>query len=261
MSRRRTELSGMSSLRIAAAQSVSLPGNISANLDTHCAFIRAASVAAVDLLLFPELSLTGYELDSLGSCALKVDDGVLAPVRELACSKSMTVIVGAPLENRTPRPYIAAFIFFPDGRMDVYCKTHLHSGEQAFATAGEGVARCHALNGELFSLAICADTAHEVHAKRAATAGASLYLASVLVSESGYSADAGLMNSYAARCGFAVLMANHGGPSGGYVSAGKSAVWAPGGELIIAAAGSGSQLVIAQKTERMWSGELIKISA
>ena len=249
----------MKPLRIAAAQSVSLPGNISANIDTHCAFIRAASAAAIDLLLFPELSLTGYELGLLGSCALKADDVVLALVRELACSESMTVIVGAPLDNCTPQPHIAAITFFPDGRTDVYCKTHLHPGEQDFATAGAGDARCHALNDEFFSLAICADTAHEVHAESAARAGASLYLASVLVSEGGYAADAGLLSSYAARCGFAVLMANHGGPSGGYASAGKSAVWAPGGELIIAAAGSGSQLVIAQKTEQMWSGELIEL--
>ena len=259
MSRQCTEMLTMKSLRIAAAQSVSLPGNISANIDMHCAFIRAASAAAVDLLLFPELSLTGYELDLLGSCALKADDAVLAPLRELACSESMTVIVGAPLQNCTPHPHIAAITFFPDGRTDVYCKTHLHSGEHAFATAGDGLVRCHALKGELFSLAICADTAHEVHAKNAAHAGASLYLASVLVSEGGYAVDAGLLSTYAAHCAYAVLMANHGGPSGGYAAAGKSAVWAPGGELIVAAAGTGNQLVIAQKTEQAWSGELLEL--
>ena len=44
-----------------------------------------------------------------------------------------------------------------------------------------------------------------------------------------------------------VLMANHGGRSGAYQSAGRSAFWAPGGEPVVAAPGTGNTLVIASK--------------
>lgn len=49
-------------LRIAAAQSTSVAGDITANMLIHTRFINAAHQAGVALLVFPELSLCGYEL-------------------------------------------------------------------------------------------------------------------------------------------------------------------------------------------------------
>lgn len=44
----------------AAAQCAIRDGDIPANLALHLAFMRQAHEQGVDLLLFPELSLTGY---------------------------------------------------------------------------------------------------------------------------------------------------------------------------------------------------------
>ena len=49
--------------KIAAAQVASVRGDIEANVATHAAAIQAASERHVSVLVFPELSLTGYELD------------------------------------------------------------------------------------------------------------------------------------------------------------------------------------------------------
>jgi predicted amidohydrolase len=249
----------MTHLRIAAAQSVSIPGDVAANVANHCRFIAAASTADVDILVFPELSLSGYELQLLPACTVAPHDTVLSPIKELARSAGMTAIVGAPVAGDIERPRIGSIIFFPDGRTSVYCKQYLHSEEELFAIAGVADARCYRLGGEAFAVAICADTSHEEHAQAASTAGASLYLASVLVSEGGYAADSGNLQRYAVQYGFATLMANHGGPSGGYVSAGKSALWSREGKLVIAAPGAGSYLVIASGNAKGWSGELLAV--
>jgi predicted amidohydrolase len=251
----------MPSLRIAAAQSISIAGDIAANVLTHMRFIAAAHRAGVDLLVFPELSLCGYELPLLRDCLLHAEDIRLAPIRNMARETGMTVVVGAPVHHGTGSvPAIGAIIFFPDGRHAVYCKQHLHPGEDQFAAAGDAAGLKYDLNGVSFSLAICADTAHEQHARNAATAGAPLYLAGVLVSEGGYAADTARMQHYAASLGLGVLMANHGGPSGGYVSAGKSAFWAPGGNLVAAAPGGGNVIVVVDNGVGRWKGELLEVS-
>ena len=50
----------MSRLKVAAAQIECRPGDIPANLALHLVTIREARDQGVDLLVFPELSLTDY---------------------------------------------------------------------------------------------------------------------------------------------------------------------------------------------------------
>ena len=51
----------MTALTLAAAQTISIPGDVAANIQRHLAMMRAAAEQGVQLLVFPELSLTGYE--------------------------------------------------------------------------------------------------------------------------------------------------------------------------------------------------------
>ena len=250
----------MSSIRIAGAQSISVAGNIAANVQMHLEFIAAARQAQVNLLVFPELSLCGYELSLLKKCLLHADDSRLSALRDMAVEAKMNVVVGAPVANDAGiAPAIGAFTFYPDRTYSIYRKQHLHPGEEIFASKGNAVSHNKEMLDRSYSLAICADTAHDTHSKNAAMSGASLYLAGVLVSEAGYAADSAKMQHYAASLGLGVLMANHGGPSGGYVSAGKSAFWAPGGKLVVQAPGTGNALVVASNDSDDWSGDLIFI--
>jgi predicted amidohydrolase len=252
----------MTSIRIAGAQSISIAGDIATNVQTHMKFIAAAHQAKIDLLVFPELSLCGYELPLLQECLLHPNDGHLKALRELVHQTHMTVVVGAPVAcGAGMSPAIGAITFYPDGSYSIYKKQHLHAGEEVFATKCPAASRTDAVLGESFSLAICADTAHETHATNAAKAGASLYLAGVLVSEAGYAADSAKMQRYATSLSLGVLMANHGGTSGGYVSAGKSAFWAPGGKMVVQAPGTGNALIVATNHSGSWAGELIAINS
>lgn len=252
----------MPSLRIAAAQSRSAPGDVAANVVTHCRFIDEAAAAGVGLLVFPELSLSGYEPDLVASCCLEPEDHELAPLRERAERAAMALVVGAPLRSGAARPYIGAITFFPDGSAATYRKRHLHPSEEPFASPGGPGGNVYPLSAEeSFALAICADVTHAAHGAAAATAGTSLYVASSLLSERGYGADAAILRGYAERHGYGVLLANHAAPSGPYVSAGRSAFWAPGGELVIAADGPGSYLVVAARRAAGWSGDVREVTA
>lgn len=246
-------------MRLAAAQSISVPGDVPANVLIHTQFIAAAHAAGVELLVFPELSLSGYELPLLAGCLLQPGDAGLAPLREAARASGMTVVVGAPVAGAGGKPAIGALSFFPDGECVVYRKQYLHSSEEAFAASGALGSRRHAVGDESFALAICADTNHQQHAEAAAASGASLYLASVLFSVSAYAQDAGKLRRYAERFDMGVLLANHGGRSGAYQSAGRSAFWAPGGERVVAAPGTGNALVIASKAAGRWRGEVLAV--
>lgn len=244
----------MTRITIAGAQSTSTPGDVASNVRKHCELIARAHVAGVHILVFPELSLSGYELAQLEACAVLPDDACLEPIRRSARAMDMTVVVGAPLANAAGLPAIAALTFFPDGGHSVYCKQYLHPGEDQYVGAGIRGGTRHSLYGEVLAQAICADTSHIAHARAAANLGASLYLAGVLVSETGYATDARNLQRYAGQFQMGVLMANHGSPSGGYKAAGKSAFWASGGELIAAAPGAGDGLLIVSKESGVWRG-------
>jgi predicted amidohydrolase len=180
----------MSLIRIGGAQSISVAGDIAANVQTHLQFIAAACQAKINLLVFPELSLCGYELPLLQECRLHPDDHRLMAIREMASESRMTVVVGAPVACGPGNlPAIGAISFFPDGSHSIYKKQYLHQGEEIFATAGKVAKQNDVLLGESYALAICADTAQVKHAENAAKAGASLYLAGVLVSAAGYVKD------------------------------------------------------------------------
>lgn len=235
----------MAGLRYAAAQYASVPLDIAANVTHHLTFIDAAAEAGVQLLVFPELSLCGYELAGMAACALKADDALLAPLRERAASAGMTIVVGAPLANADALPGIGVITFHPDGRTSVYRKHFLHAGEERHVKAGSAISQLHDLRGARVALAICADTGQQQHAHAAAVAGAELYAAGSLITAGGYDKDSAQLAGYARLFGMGVLMANHAHASGGYDSAGRSAIWARGGELVIAAPGPGEMLVIA----------------
>ena len=239
--------------KFAAAQSASVPGDVRANVLRHLAFARAAAAETVSFLLFPELSLTGYELPRMKDCLVSPDDPSLEPVRAFASQAGMTIVAGAPVASDAgDKPSIGAICFHPDGTSTVYQKRFLHAGEEPYAAPGRADVHGFDLNGERVSLAICADTVHPEHPQWAREAGATVYAAGVLWSRAGYAADAALVQGFSAAHGFAALVANHAAPTGGYQPAGQSAFWGPGGQLLGTAPAEGEALLMAQARHDGW---------
>jgi predicted amidohydrolase len=241
---------------LAAAQTVVVKGDIGANVERHVVLSAIAARHGARLVLFPELSLTGYEPTLARELALTADDARLAPLRDTARCEGIVIVAGAPLRNDGGLPLIGALTFLPDGTMHVYTKQHLHDGEEAAFACGQGGAAL-SVDGAQVALAVCAEITHASHAAAAALAGAQLYAASVLVSENGYAADAARLQGHAATHALPVLMANHGGPSGGWQCAGRSAVWDEAGALVAAAPGGGECLLLARRTAGEWEATLL----
>ncbi|EJE52194.1 putative amidohydrolase [Acidovorax sp. CF316] len=250
-------------LCIAAAQSISVPGDVQANVQSHLSMVLAAARHGVQLLVFPELSLTGYEPTLAAGLVLGADDAVLAPLREAARSTGMALVVGVPVAPLAAgdKPAIGAWVFGADGAAALYRKRYLHPGEEQFASAGVEDVHVRLLAGQPTALAVCADTTHPEHARAALDAGAFLYACGSVISEGGYAKDSVQLKGYAADLGMSVLMANHGAPTGGYACAGRSAFWAPGGAQVVAAPGVGACLVIASREDGAWQGRVVEAPA
>jgi predicted amidohydrolase len=247
------------SLVIAAAQSASLPGDIAGNLAHHLRFAIAAADHGVRLLVFPELSLSGYELGIARENAVRPDDPRLDPLRRLAQQAQMTVVVGAPLLSEE-QLHIGALVLRPDGSTLTYTKQHLHAGEEQAFVAGAGGPLV-PVESALVALAICADTTHPEYAASAAARGANIYAAGVMITANGYAADAALLERYAREHRMAVLMANHSAPTGGWSPAGRSAIWSEDGRLVAASSGTEEALIIAREQQGgTWKGEVFAAS-
>jgi len=96
-------------ISIALAQFNTVLGNVQRNLDKHMDLIDQARSSGADLLLFPELSLTGYVLQDLVptiGCRPNKDDPVFRPLIE--ASNKLDLVIGFVEEDVRSRFYISA---------------------------------------------------------------------------------------------------------------------------------------------------------
>jgi predicted amidohydrolase len=127
-------------LRVGLAQIDPALGDVDRNLDRHRDWVRQATAAGADLLVFPELSLTGYFLkDLVPDSAIRMDEPIM---RELATlSTDLDVVVGAVVEEPDHR-YFNASLYFSRGELvhlhrKVYLPTYGMFDEQRYFAPGD----------------------------------------------------------------------------------------------------------------------------
>ena len=248
----------MSELKIAAAQVASVRGDIGGNIRTHVAAITSAAEQGISVLVFPELSLIGYEPDLAAELAITATDDRLASLATLARRHRMEVVVGASLFNAGTKPGLGAILFAADGSTRTYSKMHLGGSEPTYFAPG-GAALAFATHGQRVGIAICADSSKPSHPQAYADLGSTIYAAGVFLNAEWYTTDSPRLAEYASRFRMLVVMANHAASIGAYVSVGRSAVWAPGGNLLAQAVSTESSLVIATRGPEAWCGEVVRL--
>jgi len=257
---------------ISVAQTCPVRGNVTANLSEHLQLAQLASEHGARLVLFPELSLTGYELDLADALALSQEDPRLDPLRDAACSYRLTIIAGAPV-RLSSRLHIAAFIMDAQRGINLYTKQRLGSfGESA---------RCDGtlpppepaifepgsldplleFDADRAALAICADIGDVQHAQRAAARGATSYLASTFVIPSEFNSDSERLRGYATKHAMAIGLANFGRSTGGLKAAGRSSIWSEGGELLAQLPSTGTGIAVTTRSSSGWHGEVVMLEA
>lgn len=97
-------------MKIRAIQFSPALGNIAKNMAFHIEHIEKAIADKIDLVVFPELSISGYHLkDLIYDVTLKPGDENVAKLKEL--SRRIDIVVGAPVEEIPGIIYNCALYF------------------------------------------------------------------------------------------------------------------------------------------------------
>ena len=111
---------------IALAQIDTRLGVVQANLEKHLAYAERARAAGASLLVFPELSLTGYALQDIASTVSHrptPEDEIFAPLLE--ASRDLDMVVGFVDEDQRHRFYIAGAYLSGGEVLHVHHKVYL----------------------------------------------------------------------------------------------------------------------------------------
>ena len=154
---------GVSTLRIGMGQLAPGLGLVDANLAAHSRVIDEARDAGVDLLVFPELGLTGYLLQDLNAdVAMRANDRRLAALG--AQAQEMSVVLGFVEESADHQLYIAAALFEDGALRHVYRKSYLPNyglfDERRFFGAGTQLRAVDSRLGVRLGISICEDFWH-----------------------------------------------------------------------------------------------------
>lgn len=244
----------MRTFTAAAAQIEARPGDIPANLALHLAAISEARAVGIDLLVFPELSLTDYLLTP--DLALLARSAAAAELTELAAAaRSMTVSVGF-IEEAEGRFHNAQALL-GDGRV---LQVHRKANLPTYGRLQEGLHYAPGRRVETVALGeswtaatlICADAWNPALPWLAALGGATLLIVPIASSRDAVGDDFDNPGGWsinlrhtALTYGLPIVMANHCGSRGDLRFWGGSCILdASGRELAKADGGPG--LVVAQ---------------
>ena len=156
-------LRSVQTLTIALAQVAPRLGALDDNLATHHALLDDARAKGADLVVFPELGLTGYQLQDLAAeVAMRLDDPRLA---ELAgATHGLSAIVSFVEESADHRLFIAAALL-EDGELrhvhrKLFLPTYGLFDERRFFAPGDMLRAVPSRLGVGLGIAVCEDFWH-----------------------------------------------------------------------------------------------------
>lgn len=217
-------------MKICVAQTHPVKGDIQANIENHKKLIAQAIQQKADLIIFPELSLTGYEPTLAKELAITKEDNRLNDFQILCDAHDISIGVGVPTQTDSGI-CISLILFQPNQARRTYSKKYLHADEEGFFVAGENFP-CLKIKNTNIALAICYEISVEDHIGQAHKHGATVYIASVAKFESGIEKALQRLANIAGDYGMTVLMPNCVGISNGQRCAGKTSIWNSKGILL-----------------------------
>lgn len=215
-------------MKIALIQYQSVKGDIAANILRHLDFVKGAIQENADLVVFPELSLTGYEPSLANDLAIPKDDTRLQEFQQLADNHHITIGIGVPL-SQPNGVSIAMLIIQPLQERKVYIKNYLHEDELPYFVTGNSTVAC--IKGKI-GLAICYELSVEAHLKKALQQNITTYLASTAKHQRGVADAHRRLSSISRQHGIYTLFCNSVGESDNFTANGGTAAWDTSGTLI-----------------------------
>jgi predicted amidohydrolase len=217
-------------MKICVAQTRPLKGDIKGNIENHKKLITVAASHKADLIIFPELSLTGYEPALAKELAIDGTDPLLNDLQTISDKIQATIGAGVPTKSNNGLN-ISMIIFQPGQERKVYSKKYLHADEDPFFVSGDNLQGLK-IKGADIALAICYELTIAEHTENALKHGAQIYIASVAKHASGVEKSEKILSDIARKYSIPVFMSNSVGPSDDFVAAGKTSAWNKQGDLI-----------------------------
>ncbi len=224
------------------------PGKIN---DIEAAWAHLAERAAcaktggADLLVLPEMYLSGYNIGAEAARSAALVQTGLAPARRIAEANSIALVFGYP-ELVGEQVANAAALIGPDGTLLLnYRKTHLFGAldRDMFKAIGQEFAVAE-LHGHKIGLLICYDIEFPEPARALALAGADLLLIPTAQMQPYTQVARHLIPTRAYENQLYIAYANHSGSDDGLDYVGLSSICGPDG-AVLAAAGLGEELIYA----------------
>jgi predicted amidohydrolase len=150
-------------LRIALAQIAPRLGALDANLERHLTLLDEAREGGAGLVVFPELGLTGYQLQDLAAdVAMRLDDPRLTTLAN--STTGMSTVVSFVEESADHRLFIAAALF-EDGELrhvhrKLFLPTYGLFDERRFFAPGDSLRAVPSRLGAGIGIGICEDFWH-----------------------------------------------------------------------------------------------------
>lgn len=206
-------------MKICTTQLESEIGNIESNIFKHIDLINRAIKNDVRLIIFPELSITGYDHNSAKKLATTIDDKRFDIFQNLSDKNNISIVIGVPticLEGIN----ISSILFIPNKKRVLYSKMFLHSSEKDAFIAGNKH-EVFDIEDKCFSLSICYESLQDKHIRKSKELGANIYLASVAKSRNGVDEANKVYSSFVKEYSLPILMSNCLGNG----AVGESGIW------------------------------------
>src|SRR5260221_822198 len=214
-------------MKICAAQTRPVKGDIQRNIENHKRLIALTVSDKADIIIFPELSLTGYEPELAKELATDPGDNRFDDLQKISDAGQVTIGVGTPVKSNQGI-LISMLIFQPNKQRQIYSKQHLHADEYPYFVNGKNPAL---LIETKISFAICYELSIPEHSQNAFKIGTEIYIASVAKTADGVEKAGKSLSGIAGKYSMTVIMSNCVGHCDNFESAGKSSIWNNKGEL------------------------------
>lgn len=222
-------------------------GDIAYNLASQETFIRQSAELGAEMIIFPELSITGYEPSLARELAIDTRDPRLQMFQELADQLQITIITSAPLKP-TEGITISLLIYQTGTPVQVYSKQYLHADEKPYFVPEK--CEYEFESGAKIGLAICYELSVNEHVQSYLGQGLDLYIASSAKTAKGSKAAHERLSKLAAQYGIMTFFVNSIGLCDGVICAGQSSAWNHQGQSIGVLSADSEGLLIIDTTKQ-----------
>lgn len=237
-------------MKIAVAQIAAAPGELKTNLRQIRDFSTSARARGADLVVFPEMSDTGYSMPAIREHAHSWNEGAVPELQRFAKTLAIAIVCGVS-ERENGRIYNSqVFVDRTGAIMAKYRKTHLVTAapldERPVFTAGDKFVSCK-FGDFNFGLTICYDLRFPEVCRKLAVE----HNVNVFVNSSAWPMIRAkhlrlLAQARAVENQSYFILANRAGTDDEVTFCGKSAIIDPGGVVLAEAPGDSEELIMAE---------------